>query len=126
MDNVGKGLILRLVVFDYLGGSNYLNSFGLIRRWMFKTICLRIRTITISRNADWDSVAAVSWCATRETLLANHLFKLNLYITICVLKRFCANARRPGNLGKHKSRTAGLGSFVKPLGLPGGDVRAWN
>ena len=27
-----KGLILRLMVFDYLGGSNYLNPFGLIRR----------------------------------------------------------------------------------------------
>ena len=73
MANVGKGLILRLVVFDYLGDSNYLNSFGLIRRWIFKTICLLIKTIRISRNADWDSVAAVSWCGTRETLLVNHL-----------------------------------------------------
>ena len=25
------------------------------------------------RNADWDSVAAISWCGTRETLLVNHL-----------------------------------------------------
>ena len=35
MGNVGKGLILRLVVFGYLGGSNYLNSFGLIHGWIF-------------------------------------------------------------------------------------------
>ena len=73
MDNFGKGLILRLVVFDYLGSSNYLNSFGLIRGWMFKTICLRIGTIKISRNVDWDSLAAISWRGTKETLLVNHL-----------------------------------------------------
>ena len=48
MGNVGKGLILRLVVFDYLVGSNYLNSFGLIRGWLFKTICSQIRTIKIT------------------------------------------------------------------------------
>ena len=76
MDNVRKGLILRLVVLDYLGGSNYLNSFGFIRRWMFKTICLQIRTIKISRNADWDSVAAIRWCGIRETLLVNHLLQV--------------------------------------------------
>ena len=73
MDNVGKGLILTLVVFEYLGGFNYLDSFGLICRWMFQTICLRIRTIKISRNAERDSVAALSWCGTKETLLVNHL-----------------------------------------------------
>ena len=117
MDNAGKGLILRLVVFDYLGGSNYLNSFGLIRRWMFKTICLRIRTIKISRNADWDGVAAINWCGTRETLLVNHLLQVDF---IYVLKIFCANAQPPGNLGLYKSLPAGLGSFVKPGGLPGG------
>ena len=32
-------------MFDYLGGSKYFNSFGLISRWMFKNICLRKRTI---------------------------------------------------------------------------------
>ena len=51
--NVEKGQILRLAVSDYLGGSNYLNSYGLIRRWIFKTICLRIRTIKITEIFHW-------------------------------------------------------------------------
>ena len=37
-----------LLAFDYLGGSKYLNSFGLIRRWMFQTVCLQITPIKIT------------------------------------------------------------------------------